>query len=197
MGTVCIINGYRNAVSETFIQAHIERLQGPVVVLNNYYPEYTYQGRLVRYFYHRHPPLAKLRKLLPHFLYHRWVIQKETSRAASHDFLCGFFRDHKVKVILAEYGFNGAQIYSHARDLGIPLIIHFHGHDAHREPDIEPYLERFREMFIYAFRVARTHPRLFTIPTGPGTTSLRTHRIIAQLYWPSGDSPTSRPRISP
>ena len=150
MGSLCIINGYQNAVSETFIQAHIELLRGPVAVLNNYYPEYIHRGRLARAFYHIHPRLAKLRKLLPHFLYHRWVIRNETSYQASHDFLSGFFRDHQVDVILAEYGFNGADIGPHARALNLPLVVHFHGHDAHRETDIEHYRERFKVMFDYA-----------------------------------------------
>lgn len=153
MSSICIINGYTNAVSETFIQAHIEQLNGPVAVLNNYYPEYTHKGRLVRCFYHRSPLLAKLLKLLPHFLYHRLIIQKETSYKRTHEFLGAFFRAHKVDVVLAEYGFNGADIYPHLKDFGIPLIVHFHGHDAHREPDIAPYLEKFKGMFEYAHRI--------------------------------------------
>jgi len=153
MSSICIINGYSNAVSETFIQAHIEQLDGPVVVLNNYYPEYTHKGRLVRCFYHKNPLVAKLRKLFPHFLYHRLFIRNETSYAATHEFLSAFFREHQVDVVLAEYGFNGADIYPHLKEFGIPLIVHFHGHDAHREPDIAPYAEKLRGMFDYAFRI--------------------------------------------
>ena len=153
MGSICLINGYENAVSETFIQAHVERLAGPVVVLNRYYPEYTHRGRLVSCFHHRRPLVAKLKKLLPHFLYHRLVIRNERSPDAIRDFIAAFMRDHSVDVILAEYGMNGADIAPHAVELGIPLIVHFHGHDAHREPDIEPYREKYRAMFASAFRI--------------------------------------------
>jgi colanic acid/amylovoran biosynthesis glycosyltransferase len=153
MGTTCIITGYKNEVSETFIHAHIECLNGQNVVLYNYYPEYIYNGRVARYFYTQHPAIHKLKKLLPQFLYHRWVTRHEHSGKAIRDFIAGFFKDHDVDVILAEYGFNGADICEDARALNIPLVVHFHGHDAHREPDLAPYKERYRKMFDYAVRI--------------------------------------------
>lgn len=153
MGTTCIIQGNKGLLTETFIQAHIERLSGDKVVLYNYYPEYIYKGRTIRYFYSKHPLLAKLKKLLPQFLYNRWVTQREQSEETILDFLAGFIKHHNIDVILAEYGFNGADICKDARILNIPLIVHFHGHDAHREPDLAPYKERYRQMFDYAFRI--------------------------------------------
>ena len=151
--SICIIKGYKQLISETFIQTHIDRLTGDKVVLYNYYPEYTYQGRTIRYFYGRNPRIKKIKRLLPQFLYDRWVTRNEKSEGVIEDFITGFFWHHKVDVILAEYGFNGADICPHARRLGIPLIVHFHGHDAHRETDLEPYRERYREMFDYACRI--------------------------------------------
>jgi glycosyltransferase involved in cell wall biosynthesis len=68
------------------------------------------------------------------------------------DFMDGFFRQHNVDVILAEYGFNGADIAPIAKALGIPLVVYFHGHDAHREPEISAYRDRYRFMFEYAYR---------------------------------------------
>ncbi|MEI7935840.1 MAG: glycosyltransferase [Verrucomicrobiota bacterium] len=150
---MCIIKGFKDLVSETFIRAHIEYLNGDKVVLYNYYPEYIYKGRQIRSFYGKHPLANKLKKLLPHFLYHRWVIRHEMEEGAIGDFITGFMRQHQVDVILAEYGFNGADICKHARALKIPLVVHFHGHDAHREPDVTPYKDRYRDMFDYAFRI--------------------------------------------
>ena len=74
MGAICIINGYTNAVSETFIHAHIEYLEGKKVVLNSYYPEYTYNGRRIRFFYGKHPFFRSFKKLLPQFLYHEVAV---------------------------------------------------------------------------------------------------------------------------
>lgn len=153
MNAICIIKGHKQLISETFIQTHIDRLKGDKVVLYNYYPEYTYQGRTIRYFYGKNPLVKKIKRLLPMFWYDRWVTRQEQSERTINDFITGFFWDNKVDVILAEYGFNGADICNHARELGIPLIVHFHGHDAHRETDLAPYLERYRLMFDYAYRI--------------------------------------------
>ncbi len=153
MGAICIINGSSNAVSETFIQAHLEHLPGPPVVLQNYYPEYVFNGRQIRYFHSRHPWLRRWQKLLPQFLYQRLITRHQNSPQAVQDFLAGFVRDHNIDVILAEYGFNGADICADAQALRLPLVVHFHGHDAHREAELAPYRERYQRMFDYASRL--------------------------------------------
>ncbi|MBA2707460.1 MAG: glycosyltransferase [Gemmatimonadaceae bacterium] len=153
MGTLCIIGVDDNLVLKDFIRAHVEYLYGDKVCVDHWYPEYRYEGRTIRHFYSDNPRLMKARKLLPQALYHRLVTRHELSEASIHAALAGFFREHKVDVILAEFGTAGADIYKHARKLDIPLVVHFHGHDAHRLPFIAAYLERYREMFHYAFRV--------------------------------------------
>jgi len=153
MGTLCVISPNQNAVSETFIQAHIEFLNGPKVVLNGDYPDYGFNNRQIRYFYGSKRWLKKLAKLLPHYFYERLILPRALSPASVHDYISGFLRMHDVDVILAEYGFYGAQICPHARALRIPLIVHFHGHDAHRLPEVGPFRERYREMFKHAFRI--------------------------------------------
>ena len=115
MNSVCIIKGYKQLISETFIQTHIDRLSGNKVVLYNYYPEYTCEGKTIRYFYGKNPAVKKIKRLLPAFLYDRWVTSQEHSEKTIKDFITGFFRHHKVDVILAEYGFNGADICKHAK----------------------------------------------------------------------------------
>ena len=44
----------------------------------------------------------------------------------------------------------GAQIYYLCKKNNIPLIVHFHGHDAHRESVLASYTARYKEMFNYA-----------------------------------------------
>jgi len=152
MKSICIINYEENKLSETFIRAQLEGLQGNKVVLYNYHPEYTYNGRLIRYFYGKHPLLKKLKTLLPQFLYWRVVTRHERSDTATRDCLAGFFRAHNVDLILAHFGWNGANICADARALNLPLIVHFHGLDAHNEPTLARYREKYRQMFDYAFR---------------------------------------------
>ena len=151
--TTCIIQGHDNFHSSSFVRAHIEYLAGEKVVLTNPYPALAYDGREIRYFYSRRPLLKKLKKLLPQFLYHRYGTVWEESYAGRHDAITGFMKQHQVDVILAEFGIHGSRIYPHARDLGIPLIVHFHGHDAHRDPLLADFKEHYKAMFDYAFRV--------------------------------------------
>jgi glycosyltransferase involved in cell wall biosynthesis len=153
MGTICIIKGYKPLISETFIATHVQRLRGEKVVLYNYFPEYTFNGRTLRYFYGKRPLLNKSKRILPQFLYDRWITRHERTAQRTLDFMTGFFRDHNVDVILAEYGFNGADITPIARQLKIPLVVHFHGHDAHRATEVNPYRKRYEEMFAYADRL--------------------------------------------
>lgn len=150
MSTLCIVNGHKRLLSETFIAAQVERLDGNKVVLFNYYPEYTFNGRTLRYFYSRRPWISKARRLLPQFLYDRFVTRSETSEKRTLDFMSGFVRDQDVDVFLAEYGFNGADITPIARELNIPLVVHFHGHDAHSETALKGYEDRYCAMFEYA-----------------------------------------------
>jgi glycosyltransferase involved in cell wall biosynthesis len=151
--SICIINGEVNKISETFIRAQIEGLKGSKVILNNYYPEYMHNGRLIRYFYTRNPVLKKLKTLLPHCIYWRLVTRHEKSEKATRDSLAGFLEAHDVDVILAHFGWNGADICEDARALGLPLIVHFHGLDAHNETTLETYRDKYRRMFDYAFRI--------------------------------------------
>ena len=153
MAAICVVNGYKRLLSETFIVAQLERLRGDKVVLYNHYPEYTCNGRTLRYFYSRRPSFTKLARLLPQVLYDRWITCRELSDERTVDFMTGFVRDHNVDIFLAQYGFNGADITPVAKHLGLPLVVHCHGHDAHDTRRLAPYVERYREMFDYADRL--------------------------------------------
>ena len=151
--TTCIIQGANVFHSSSFIRAHVDLLKGDKVTLTEYYPGLTFNGRQIRYFYSQRPLLKKLKKLIPHWLYHRLVTRWEESYTGRHDAIAGFMNQHNVAVIFAEFGIHGSTICPHARDLGIPLIVHFHGHDAHRDPLLAEYKDRYREMFAYASKL--------------------------------------------
>ena len=153
MGTICIVGVDQDRVLKDFVRAHVEYLKGNKVCLDHWHPDYSHEGWTVRYFYSTRPRLMKLKKLLPQALYQRWVIRNELSPRAINDAMAGFFRAHDVDVVLAEFGATGADICSTVRDLGIPLVVHFHGHDAHRLKEVDQYRERYRQMFDYAFRI--------------------------------------------
>jgi glycosyltransferase involved in cell wall biosynthesis len=153
MGTLCILGVDDNVVLKDFVRAHIELLAGEKICVEHWYPDFKYRGRTIRYFYSTTPVRTRLRKLLPQAVFWRAVTRNELSDSNVHDAYAAFFRRHDVDVILAEFGPNGADIASHARRLGIPLVVHFHGHDAHRASVVEEYADRYKAMFDYAFRI--------------------------------------------
>ena len=55
----------------------------------------------------------------------------------------------KIDVILAHYGMIGAEVVSVCKELELPLVVHFHGHDAVRYSIIESYRNKYLEMFSY------------------------------------------------
>jgi glycosyltransferase involved in cell wall biosynthesis len=153
MGKLCIIGVDDHKVLKDFIRAHVEYLDGEKVCVNHGYPDYTHDGKTIRVYHGTRPHQRKLASLLPQFLYRRWVAVHERGEARMHDALTDFFRRQQVDVILAEFGPTGVEVWRHAEKLGIPLIVHFHGHDAHRSATVEPLRDSYREMFRAAFRI--------------------------------------------
>ena len=149
MGSICIITP-PHYLSETFIRTHEKELQGDKVILTGHFPEYTHEGRKIQYFYNQHKTWRRFLKLLPYWYYESKKSQFEPEHKAIFGYISEFFARHKVKVILAEYGFTGADITPIAKTLGIPLIVHFHGHDAYHRQYLKDYEVRLQEMFAYA-----------------------------------------------
>jgi glycosyltransferase involved in cell wall biosynthesis len=151
---ICVIGFDDDKVIKDFIRLHVERLPGTKTCIDNWYPDYRYQGRLIRLFFSQRPFLAKALKCLPHFLYHRIVVAKQLSDSSLLDAYTGFFRTHRTDVILAEFGENGSSITPIAKQLQIPLVVHFHGHDAHRQPLFtSELLASYQRLFDYASAV--------------------------------------------
>lgn len=139
--TFCIVTRSRDAYSETFIRAHIERLPGRVRVLyGKPLPLYTSDDepllasptlhRLYRAAARRLPGIAE-----DHFV----------TRA-----LRKYFCRSRVDLVLAEYGMSGVAVLDACRNAGLPLVVHFHGFDAYNHRILEGPGRRYPELFEYA-----------------------------------------------
>ena len=62
-------------------------------------------------------------------------------------------KQNKIEMVMAEYGMTGALMLPVCQQLNIPLIVHFHGHDAVRKTIINPYRDSYRQMFNYASKI--------------------------------------------
>ena len=55
----------------------------------------------------------------------------------------------KIEVIFAQYGIIGVKALRVCKELKLPMVVHFHGHDAVRKSVLEEYLASYQEMFLY------------------------------------------------
>ena len=118
-------------VSETFIQSHVDRL--PNVVKVSGWPLeprniFNLTSRLA------HKLLRADRK---------WMQSR---------IMCEL-KNSRCEVVLAEYGHVGAEIVEACSQLSIPLVVHFHGFDAHQNSHIAEYRERYQRMFRMAVAI--------------------------------------------
>jgi colanic acid/amylovoran biosynthesis glycosyltransferase len=151
---ICIIQAGISDFSGSFIKAHEEFIKGDKVILHGPTHDLRHRNRSIIFFYSKRTWFQKLKKILPHWFYHKYVNTWQQSFFGKLDAFDGFFKGHQVDVILAEFGFQGAAITPYAKRLGIPLIVHFHGHDAHRDSLLDEGVKAsYQAMFGYAHKI--------------------------------------------
>jgi len=137
---LCIIKPNKDTYSETFIQEHINRLHGNKKVLyGGAFPVYDDKGDFL---------IKSKIGLLSYFIQKRIFKKKEISVRTNA--LVEYLKTNMVDVVLAEYGMVGASVYTACKLANVPLVIHFHGADAHHKPTVEYYGECYKKAFEYA-----------------------------------------------
>lgn len=127
---------YVPSLTETFIRAHIEELPAKVT------------------FVHGWRPMVEDRTVLPlpQLVYHkaRRVLTGAGLDLEKTAAYVKVFRDYRIEGVLAEYGGTGVQVMKAVEQLGIPLIVHFHGYDASVNSVLAEFKEPYRQMFAIA-----------------------------------------------
>jgi colanic acid/amylovoran biosynthesis glycosyltransferase len=154
---ICIVQPNANVYSETFILNHVERL--PANVFNTYgpwWPEFDGSNKRLTETYQRRSFKSILLhyacRVLPFFLFNRlpatissWPLNTENLHEAAFRY---YLQKNNIDIVLAEYGVKGAVVYKLCSQMKIPLIIHFHGYDAHHTPTLQLYKEDYQNMFV-------------------------------------------------
>ena len=122
-----LLNKNDSALSETFIKNHIDYFETPVVNVYSILPRYVDAGNDL---------LIK-------------IVNRRIRLKAKKKFI-ELVEKNKINCVLAEYGIVGAEITHVCKEHNIPLIVHFHGHDAHRKSVLQAYKEKYLDMFNYA-----------------------------------------------
>lgn len=144
----------RNAVSESFIRAHVDGLfDDPVEIWGSPRPLRAGVGETVL----SSGPLLLARAL-------RAVTGLEAERAAAavgrrlparwyEGQLAAFLRRSKVDVVLAEYGPTAVTIMEACSVSQTPFVVHFHGFDAYHQETLTELRGPYRRLFQMASRV--------------------------------------------
>ena len=140
---LCIIKPNKGTFSETFIQAHIDRLPGNKKVLyGGAFPVYDHEGKyLIKSLF------GVVSYLVQKRLFKRQNIGVRTKA------LSNYLKREKIDVVLAEYGMVGAMVTQACKLANVPLVVHFHGADAHHNGTVAKYHDLYRTMFKYATAV--------------------------------------------
>ncbi|HLF62359.1 MAG TPA: glycosyltransferase [Saprospiraceae bacterium] len=119
-----VLRGSRNlSYSETFIESHIEYLHASTLHLQDYLP-LAASG-------HSFPILTALNRLRGYINMRR--LHHALKKTGGN--------------ILIEYGTTAAKALPALRSLKRKIVVHFHGHDAHRAPVVKTYEKAYRELF--------------------------------------------------
>ncbi len=140
MYKIAILTPQQSTYSTTFIQAHLDLLQADMLHLYGiFFPvasadkQYELkESSFVKKVFNK----LKLTKLY-----------KKTFRNPQ---LIRYLKNEKVDLVFAEFGPVGAEVYDVCQSLNIPLIVHFHGYDAHAYSTLEKYKAEYQAMFQYA-----------------------------------------------
>jgi len=138
---LCILKPNHKAYSETFIDRQIRLLQPVKVLYEGWYPtleEDSGRSFLPFPFYIRFFR-GTFRNLAP-ALYHTWYTRQ----------LEKYFRKNKIEGVLANYGPMGVSVMEACRAAGIPLVVHFHGFDAHHYDTLLKFRAAYSRLFTAA-----------------------------------------------
>lgn len=153
-----LISKTETAYSETFIDNHVGYLGAEVLNLNQYMP---ISSRINKW---DAKNIYYAIKSVPNKIILKHILAKQKGRP-----------------ILAEYGVNGANVLPVCKELGLPLVVHFHGYDAHMLDVIENYRDRYLELFDYAKAIIVVSSYMREVVIKLGAPPEKVHHIVCGI----------------
>ena len=134
---LCIIYPNKSSSSETFIQAHVNKLPFDIKVLyGGWFPTYDGNDKPLNEFI----SLSVAEKILFRL---RPTQQSHLKERALEDFLT----KNKIDVVMVEYGITGTRVMNVCERKKIPLVVHFHGFDVYAKSVVAEYKSAYRILF--------------------------------------------------
>lgn len=133
---VCIVQPNCDAYSERLIRDQRERLPADVTVLcDGWFPRRHWNGaRLLP------GPVAAARRAAA-------IASPGLARKIATGGLARYLRTNSIDIVLAQYGPTGAAIADACESAKVPLVVQFHGFDAHHKPTLETQRAAYQRLF--------------------------------------------------
>ena len=179
---ICIVSQAPVGHTETFIKAHLNRIEGNVYHLYGYYLRYSENGISLREKYKPKKRVwERFLNIFPHYFVYRRN-QKIKNNYSDFNLTKKYLTENKIDIILAEYGITGSFITPVCKALNIPLIVHFHGFDASRYDILNQFQEQYKEMFEYTSAIIVVSQRMLE---GLKTMGCPEKKLVYNPYGPN------------
>lgn len=138
---ICLTSLGLNVYSETFIQNIKNLIEGKVFhCYGGFFPTYSEDGKL---------KCDRTAPLLMKGLNRVKIIKRPLGEI----YFKSYLKKNNIKLIIANYGPSGVELYKIANELEIPLIVHFHGFDASETKYLKNLEPEYKKMFAVAFAI--------------------------------------------
>lgn len=165
---IALLSPNKNVYSETFIQAHKERLKGKIF----YYFDGKLPGRLEGNYLNNSRRARIIHIVKGHFRLNKFSLEEQA--------LITSFRKNKIDLVFAEYGGTGEKIAPVCEELKLPLIVHFHGYDSSRFDQLKKH-QNYQAVFRYATSVIVVSKKMFQDLLALGCPR---EKLICNVYGP-------------
>lgn len=137
---LAILSPSNKNFSETFVNVHKEKIDADVkfYYFNSLPTKLEGYGELIR-----HDIVSRIRRKFDIGLGPKHF--NDTQKA-----LYRSLKVNKIEVVMAEFGTTAADSLEVIKALNIPLVVHFHGFDAHQHDVVERYKTAYLKVFDYA-----------------------------------------------
>lgn len=181
---IAIITPQIDSPTESFIQCHIEFLEGDKLV----YHGADIPNKLNGNGLYKPPGFASraVRKI-------QNKLKKETLQPKTKAFQDSLIAE-KPDAILIEYGHIAAQVIDIIQPTGIPIIVHFHGYDSAQYELLARYQKEYKRVFAYASRIVAVSNAMRERLISLGAPA---DKVVYSCYGPHPDFALQRGEFTP
>lgn len=177
---IALISPSKKLYSETFIQAHKERLNANIFhYYNGEVPTELEGGIIIN---SRRKRIIDIFK--GHFRLNRFSLAEQAVITS--------FKKNKIELVFAEYGPTGQLLSPICKELELPLIVHFHGYDASTK-NVLKVNNNYRDLFEYARYIVVVSKKMYKDFLDIGCPE---SKLVYNVYGPREEFHNVQPNLS-